>query len=439
MQTTNNNKKQNKAQLSALQNKIANQRKALNSQSIPRVTGQGGYYSDNIVPFMRRLIRDGTFSDLGSAAGGMLGASYGPLASKVGNTGGGWLGKKLAQIVGFGDYEVITNSVSTKGGALPEGSQIPAFGTSLHETRVCHREFIKDVLVPLDPQAFTNIAQKINPGNEQLFPWLATIAPSYSQYRFNGLVFEFRTMSSDITAGGALGTVVMATDYDAIDSPYVDKITMENSQYAVSSKPSRSMMHAIECDPSITTQKLYYTRDGSLDNTANSDTRFYDMGLFQIATKGLPGTAGQVMGELWVTYDVSFYKPELNNPNNQSASIKAQTAISKTAVFGSEPIIAGNLFSGITNTVTFNAPGVYALNFILSGTTTVRPLRSVTGGITIVNVAGASSNAGVTFTDLYLVTVPVAGATIVFDASNSATVTYSELRLSSAAPPANYV
>jgi hypothetical protein len=37
----------------------------------------------------------------------------------------------------------------------------------------------------------------------------------------------------------------------------------------------------------------------------------YDLGNFQFATVGLAGSAGQVIGELWITYRVALFKPIL--------------------------------------------------------------------------------------------------------------------------------
>jgi len=358
---------------------------------ILQISGQGGYYTDNVVPFMRRLIPDGTFAKAGGAGGGMLAGMSGvPGSTSVGSATGKYLGGQLAKLVGFGDYAVVSNTITKAGGAIPEGTQVPCFGNFGYETRVCHREFIKDIVVPASPLLFTNMSFQINAGNSALFPWLAAIAANYQQYRFNGLVFEFRTMSSDITAGGALGTVSFATDYDAIDSPYVSKIQLENSQFATSVKPSNSMIHAVECDPAQSNTKLWFTRDSVNSPTAVTDARLFDLGNFQVATTGLPGLAGQVLGELWASYDVSLLKPEIASVSPGSIEgVIASVGVSPTVVFGTTPVLSGaNLYLASNSTMTILAPGSYILTTAFAGTLFFTPTFSGTATIVAVAIPG---------------------------------------------------
>jgi len=116
-------------------------------------------------------------------------------------------------------------------------------------------------------------------------------------------------MTSDYSANGPLGTVMMATNYDAIERIYATKVELENSEFAVSCKPSESLIHAIECDPKYSTLEMLYVRDSSYDTAETDDRRFYDFGTFQFATSGLPGLVGSTMGEFWVSYDIELCKP----------------------------------------------------------------------------------------------------------------------------------
>jgi hypothetical protein len=187
---------------------------------------------------------------------------------------------------------------------------VPQFVKNEHSIRVVHREFISDVIVPPNPTSFqVNYAQKINPGNSAMFPWLAKMAKQYSQYKIHGMVFVFKTMTSDYSANGPLGTIMMATNYDAIERIYASKVELENSEFAVSCKPSESLIHAIECDPKYSTLEMLYIRDSSYDTAETDDRRFYDFGTFQFATSGLPGLVGSTMGEFWVSYDIELCKP----------------------------------------------------------------------------------------------------------------------------------
>jgi len=246
-------------------------------------------------------IPKGTFAAGGAAVGARVGGSVG---ANVGRR----LGGGLAAVTGYGDYKVGTNSLSRMSTSV---DMVPQFVKNDHSVRVCHREFIRDLSVPSNPTAFVNTEQLINPANAALFPWLSRLAKQYSQYKIHGMVFVYKSMTSDYAAAGPLGTVVFATNYNAIDRAFTTKIEMENAEFAVSCKPSMSLVHAIECASSVSGETVLYVRDPAYETTDTSDKRFYDYGKFQVATAGLPGTStpGTTLGELWVSYDIEFMKP----------------------------------------------------------------------------------------------------------------------------------
>jgi len=271
-----------------------------------KIKGRGNYATFNLRGMAQKL--DQALSSIPKGAfarkGAQMGAKYGPLGALAGKG----LGAGLAAVTGYGNYSVRANSLSKVSTSV---DMIPQFVKNDHSIRVTHREFIKDLVVPTNPSDFNLQSFLINPANSVLFPWLATMARQYSQYKIHGMVFAYKTMSSDITAGGSLGTVVMATNYNSIDRAFITKIEMENSEFAVSTKPSMSLVHAIECDPKYSGLDVLYVRDPFYETTDTNDRRFYDYGRFQVATTGLPGLAGTTMGELWVSYDIEFMKPVL--------------------------------------------------------------------------------------------------------------------------------
>jgi hypothetical protein len=381
------------------------------------------------------LVPAGTFRKVGGGLGGKLGRAagdligVGDLAGGLGSALGDLAGGAISSIFGFGDYSVKENSLFKAGTAVDPGQSVPSFGNMTQCTRVHHREYVGDVLVPASPTAFDLTSYVINPGNAGLFPWLSSMAANYQQYRFRGMVIEYRTMSSDISAGGALGSVVLATNYNVLDSNYSDKLHMENSQYAVSAKPSKSQVHSIECDPEATASKLLYVRSAVSSSTASQDSRLYDLGNFQLATVGLPGSEGEVLGELWVSYDIELYKPLIVDFVQNSAKVTGGTNVSDTNIFGDVPIISGNVVTAEDNTITFNRQGQYLMVHIFAGT-----------GIDNVNASTYFSSTG-TITKLtqfledttdrlvmYTVVVDV-GDTVTFDCSAATTVTSCNLRV----------
>jgi len=396
------------------------------AQEVQRVLGQGGYYTENILPALQKMFPAGTFSRAGSKAGGLVGrlgagAIAPPLAGAgagLGSKLGSKLGAGLARLVGFGDYEVANNSLARFGGVISPGEAIPSFGVMGSSTRVRHREYLGDITVPSAPTAFTLTTYTVNPGDNYTFPWLSALAVQYQQYKFDGLIFEFRTLASDITSGGALGAVVMASNYDVVQPAFTSKVQMENSQYAVSTKPSCSMIHTMECAPGQVANNLYYVRNSGPVTASGTDNRMYDLANFQIATQGLPGSSGQVLGELWVSYDVQLYKPIINEATIGASFSSISPA--NNAIFGSAVINAGIVIAQ-NSTLTFTQPGEYLVYFSCTGTGIIPATLSGTApGITQVASTYNASSTEVSVSVAVSVTAP--NQTLVFDFSGSSTV-----------------
>jgi hypothetical protein len=196
------------------------------------------------------------------------------------------------------DYNVLMNS-----------NQIPQFSHTGNAHVISHREFIGDIT---GSAAFSVSNYAINPGNPYMFPWLCQIAAGYEQYKIHGLIFEFRTTSSEYnTTNPALGAVVLATQYDVLDPPFVSKPQMENYEFAVSGKPSVSIIHGVECDPKQNVLDDLYVAPPTLGWTApsGSDARFYNLGNLAVATVGM--SSAYVVGELWCSYVIEFVKPKI--------------------------------------------------------------------------------------------------------------------------------
>lgn len=241
----------------------------------PRVRGRGGYTS--------------ALTSLGAG----LGSIFGP----VGGVIGGAAGDLLGTIIGRGAYKLNRNSL-TMGDHGP-----PIFGDG--SIRVKHREFITDVA---STTGFGKTSWHINPADPVTFPWLSRIAQSFQNFEFMGLVFEFKTTSATAVASTntALGTVVLATNYDPNAPPFANKQQMEAYEFSNSTSPSISAMHPVECAPSnMPVDMLYINPPGS----NNGDARFSNLGVFTLATAGMQAASN--IGELWVSYDVRLTKPAL--------------------------------------------------------------------------------------------------------------------------------
>lgn len=205
-------------------------------------------------------------------------------------------------IMGYGGYR------SSRGNKILAGNP-PTVQNSSGGFIVRHREYIGDVP---SSAAFQNFSFPLNPGLAVTFPWLASLAENFEEWIPRGIIFEYKTMSSDAVvsanANAGLGSVIMATEYNPYAGTFGNKQQMENYEGAVSCKPSVSCMHAVECSKFKNPMGSYYTRTGPVPS--GQDLRLYDLGTFQLAVQGTQST-GTVMGELWVSFEVEFRKPRL--------------------------------------------------------------------------------------------------------------------------------
>lgn len=248
----------------------------------------------------RTLLKTPKISNIAASAGRALGSRVG-----LGDLGA-QAGSGLASLFGMGDYSLKGNSL-IKGEV--HGPVVPTFGSESRAIRVREREYIGNVFsgtLSGSATVFTNTPYVINPADATTFPWLSNIAPLFDQWIPHGIVFEYITTSSEYNGTSqALGKVVLATDYDSTDALYSSSQQAENSDYAVITKPSESVLHGVECDPSERPMRCMYTT-----TSATTSPLFSSLGNFQICTQGC-NTAGVLLGELWVSYDISFLKKNL--------------------------------------------------------------------------------------------------------------------------------
>jgi len=209
-------------------------------------------------------------------------------------------------LVGFGDYEVNTNSLVAQATHGDNGYAVPIMRNSKVANIFRHREFIGNVVS--STSAFAHFEYDINPGLDKTFPWAASLMNNYTNYRMRGLVFEFVSEASSYAAGPSLGYVAMATQYNPYDNVFTDKKAMLNSEYANSGRPSENLLHPIECAGNQISVCELTVRNRDLPSWA--DKRLYDIGRFTIAVGG-QSVSDVVIGELWATYELEAYFPRL--------------------------------------------------------------------------------------------------------------------------------
>jgi hypothetical protein len=284
---------------------------------------------------------------------------------------GKWMGTGIGSIFGSGDYTIAGQQPNYN--VLTSAKQTPKFVTNSNSNVVSHREYLGDVN---GTTAFNITQYRLNPGDSQTFPWLSSMAANYQQYKFHGLIFEFRPLTTDFANSGVPGVVVMATNYNAIAPEYTSKQQMENSDFAVSCKPTLGLIHGVECAPEETSYAIKYIRAES--DSAVGDNRLYDLGNFQFATQG--NSSSVVLGELWVSYCVEFLKPILPTTIAGGAMdhIQRNNALT-TNPFGATQTNAGVILqigctvSSSGNTLTFpdTVSGTFNVRVLHFGTATL--------------------------------------------------------------------
>lgn len=172
-----------------------------------------------------------------------------------------------------------------------------------------HAEYLEDVP---SATAFAIATYPLNPGMQQTFPWLSRIAQNFEEWLPRGIFFEFKTTSSDMIVTGAttpaLGQISMATQYNSLDSDFINNVQLLNYENASTCKPSQNLRHYVECKRSQTVMDEMYIRTGSIP--PNADLRLYDLGKTSVSASNMQ-TNGQMMGQLWISYEIELRKPKI--------------------------------------------------------------------------------------------------------------------------------
>jgi hypothetical protein len=273
-------------------------------------------------PALARLV-EGVGSSLGSLVG----------MKDLGRDAGSW----LARVTGLGKYTLHQNSFTKSSDSVPQFEFAPD-GSVI----VTHREFVRDIT---GSPTFEYKTFDICPTESAAFPWLSVMAQAYEQYEFLGLLACYVPTSGDAIAStnNALGTVMIATEYDVSRKPFHTKSEMEQYMFVTSEKPSKSQIHPVECNPNRDVLNARYmdgpfrTQAAAIDSTAASAgsndiaRNLRCTGRLQIATTGQQAVT--TVGELWWTYKVKLSKPRGLPPGAEGGNLHATQ--------GATPIVSG--------------------------------------------------------------------------------------------------
>jgi hypothetical protein len=175
------------------------------------------------------------------------------------------------------------------------------------------REYVTRVVSPPTPGDFSNGSYSINPGLSGVFPFLSQVAANYDEYEFRHLVFHYKPTISRASQSGAMGSIVIACNYNAGSSKFGGYREMIEYMGAMECRICDEAVFGVECDPSKRAGKATeYVRTGMVP--VGEDIKTYDLGLFQIATADISASdypAGTLLGHLFVEYEVVLGKPKL--------------------------------------------------------------------------------------------------------------------------------
>lgn len=249
---------------------------------------------------------------------------------------------------------------------------------------------------------FTNSTFVVNPANTTTFPWLASIAAKFEKYKFNKLMFKLVSSSADAvgSTNTALGTVILNTNYDVLDSAFATQTQMEDYGGASEDKPAEHQTHSVDCkgrrggfDGYRFNLPSSGTSAASVAYPSNSSAHDYDLGLFQIATVGQQ--AASTVGRLYVCYQVDLMRRKVDTPLGQSLlsahiveSPAATAAAAGSAFLGTTggALRSGSLIPSVATGNTFTLPlaGRFLVASTWKNSVTANPTFSLGSAITAV-------------------------------------------------------
>jgi hypothetical protein len=241
-----------------------------------------------------------------------------------------------------------------------QSTQVPYINASRASSRIRHRELIANIS---GSPTWSVVQYSLNPGQSMTFPWLATQAIGWEQYRFNMLKFCYYTRTGSTT----VGSILLSPDYDALDASPESEFIASAYQDTVEDAPWKDL--ECVCDP------LSMHPDGNrkfvrtVALTGNYDLKTYDVGnLFIGTTDG----AAVTWGKLWVEYDVTFYTPQLPSAGGSFGEFQSYvgTPSSANLVGTSTGTASGNsILTSINGEIlTFLQGGDYLVNYLAQST-----------------------------------------------------------------------
>lgn len=287
------------------------------------------------------------------------------------------------------------------------------------DIRVVHREYVRDIAAGTGTPSIFNVNRlPINPGLQDLFPWLSSVARNFESYKFKKLRFCYETEAPSSLGG----TLVLTVDYDASDPTPASKLQAMAYRNAVRSAPWEPCCHSSAIED-LNKLKTNFVRNGG--NPPDTDVKLYDIGNLFVITQNV-STASAVCGELYVEYDIELYTPNFEQ-QQAAGTLYGVTGMSSAAPFGTSasairtgPLVLTPTATSLEIQGVFVGQEITVMTSIRGTTITASDFSAPVGMTVVTNQPANCFNAAVATDALiwetYLVTAPNPSLTLTLTA-----------------------
>lgn len=248
--------------------------------------------------------------------------------------------------------------------AMSQSQRFPARG-GRRSWRFTGSELIGDVVGSTN---FRTTRYPINPGLDKSFPWLSGEADKWEQYRFHSLRYRYVPRCATTTTG----SVLMSPDYNVRDNPPQTELQAADTYGAVES----SAWVNTTCTLDIAAMFPFGPRKMIRQSLVAGELNLYDAANFYMSTIGM-ANSNDLVGKLWVDYDVEFFIPQNSPADNLAPSTMSFYTFTSVSLVG-EGVTSALTFSRvfdplrIDNAATSTGigvfspryPGVYRITFV---------------------------------------------------------------------------
>lgn len=248
--------------------------------------------------------------------------------------------KRLAdnglKYIGWGSYKMAAgakhNFGDVRSNGLIKGKVNPNANFGASGVTVVHEETVMKVRSNVLTGGVFNMNQVIfQPGDQNVLPFVATIAQNYSQYCVEGLIFSFKPSMTSYTTTGAMGTITLAWSSNVNDVAPGSQEAIEMFEGALMARMDENLAYGVECAPGSNAQNCYYVRTGSIAATSNPQA--YDFGRLFVAidpSSAIP--ADSILGTIRASYVLRF------KGGRASTTVNGWARFSRSGVSNSTPL-----------------------------------------------------------------------------------------------------